>query len=90
MIIHHYSDPGHSWFKVDKFWLDVVVGEHWRKMFSCYSYESDKAVFLEEDCDYPKLLKFIQMERKHIKIKYTEHQTNKRSRIRNYQPLAPI
>ena len=84
-----YADAAHGWLKVPKSYLDLNI-EHWRKMFSPFSYESKTDVFLEEDVDAPTFEKWHREHRSHCQLKFRTHQTNKRSRIRNYDPMYPM
>ena len=84
-----YCDPNHSWFKVDKQWISTHFGPNWRKHFSVFSYETDKAVFLEEDQDWYVFQSFV-CDHYGLDIRIREHHTDRLSRIRRYQPLAAI
>lgn len=85
-----YSDPGHSWVKVPKLLLDVYLGAHWRKHFTCFSYEHREHVYLEEDCDFPNFDRRIRDSG--IAPVYTTGScaTTRPSRIRSYAQLAPL
>ena len=61
-------------------------GDHWRKEFTCFSYERKDHVYLEEDND---ARTFVQRLRANgITPDWREHHTNQCSRIRSYHPLA--
>jgi general stress protein 26 len=45
-----YSDPGHSWLRINKGHLMVLGIEN---KISSYSYMKDDNAYLEEDCDAP-------------------------------------
>lgn len=85
-----YSDPGHSWVKVPKSFLEVHLGEHWRKVFTSFSYERGDYVYLEEDCDAYTFSKRIRDAGIEPIYKEGSSCSSKYSRIRNYQPLAPM
>lgn len=85
-----YSDPGHSWVKVPKSFLEVHLGTHWRKVFTSFSYERGDYVYLEEDCDAFTFSKRIRDAGIEPIYKEGSSCSSKYSRIRNYQPLAPM
>ena len=74
-----YSDGGHGWLKVK---FSELLKLNIQDKISAYSYMRNGDVFLEEDGDlttYCSALKEINTE-----IKFIEHQSNKSSKIRNY------
>jgi hypothetical protein len=85
-----YSDPGHAWVKVAKAFLASQFGPHWRKHFTSFSYERGDYVYLEEDCDASTFNKLLRSNG--VTPVYKEGSTcgQRYSRIRNYQPLAPL
>ena len=81
-----YSDPSHAWIKVSKRQMVRFFGDHWRKEFSCFSYERKSHVYLEEDDDAKT---FVQRLRDNgITPDWRQHHTDRCSRIRSYHPLA--
>lgn len=83
-----YSDPGHAWVKVSKRQMIRFFGNHWRKEFTCCSYERKDHVYLEEDKDAST---FVQRLRDQgITPDWRQHHTDRISRIRNYNCLAPL
>jgi hypothetical protein len=83
-----YADPGHAWLKVSKDLVRQLFGPDWRKSFTCFSYERENNVYLEEDID---LYTFIYRCRiQDIEPVFSESTTDKYSRIRSYSPLQPI
>lgn len=89
MIFDLLSDPGHSWLKVPKTILNRDIGPHWRKHFSCFSYEKRGNVYLEEDCDLCKFIELMTAAGKTIKIR-EKRQSDSCSRIRRYPILSPM
>lgn len=89
MTFEFLSDPGHGWLKVSKLNLERYLGPKWRKQFTCFSYESVLNVFLEEDCDFPRFISLMSDAGKEVEIKHLP-QTNRPSKIRSYNPLAPM
>lgn len=85
-----YSDPGHSWVKVPKLILDVYLGANWRKLFTPFSYERGQHVYLEEDCDARTFDRRIRDAGITPIYKEGSCASTRLSRIRNYQPIAPI
>jgi len=86
-----YSDPGHAWIRVPIDYLVRIIGPNWRKAFTSFSYERGSYVYLEEDED---ARRFIELScvagiKPLLKPASTGAAT-KRSRIRNYAPLAPL
>jgi hypothetical protein len=83
-----YADPGHAWVKVEKAFLERLLGTHWRKQFTCFSYERGDHVYLEEDEDAASLVKACSAAG--IEPAWRLHHSNRISRIRSYAPLSPI
>lgn len=83
-----YADPGHAWVKVEKAFLEQILGSHWRKQFTCFSYERGDHVYLEEDQDAATLMAACRSAGIEPKGRYSH--TDRPSRIRSYASLAPI
>jgi hypothetical protein len=83
-----YADPGHLWVKVEKAFLERIIGAQWRKAFTCFSYERGDHVYLEEDQDAASLIKACRSAG--IEPAWRSHHTDRISRIRSYAPLSPI
>lgn len=75
-----YSDPGHGWAKVSFVDLKRLGIE---KQITSYSYMRNGFAFLEEDCDLS--LFCLACKNQGIELRFRDHHTNKRSKIRNYQ-----
>ena len=79
--MHHFtwvSDPGHAWLQVE---ADLINDLQWTNV-SKYSYYDDEYVYLEEDSDAPKFLKFLYA--KGIAVAFSEvRQVPEGSIIRN-------
>ena len=73
-----YTDPGHGW-------LCAPLQEVRKSKISVsrYSYMRDGNAFLEEDCDAPKFLQYLQ--NNDIQYKIVENNTNNESPIRSYK-----
>jgi hypothetical protein len=76
-----YSDPGHGWLacKITLLRQLGIVDD-----ISNYSYRKGDTVYLEEDCDAPKLLKALNCPNSGVQYGIESRHTNKRSRIRSY------
>lgn len=85
-----YSDPGHAWIKVEKAFLERLLGTHWRKTFTCFSYERGDNVYLEEDEDAYRFVRACQASGIQPMFKQSSSNVSRRSRIRSYAPLSPI
>lgn len=85
-----FTDPGHSWVKVKKTYLVDLIGDDWRKYFTAFSYERADFVYLEEDLDTATLLRYLKQKSIQPELDYKEHKTDRLSKIRGYDPLAPI
>lgn len=81
-VFNVYCDPGHAWLKVS--FADLrAIGMHSGK-FSNYSYLSDNAIYLEEDCDLPLFVKAYEAWTGNAPT-FREHVSRSRaSRIRGY------
>jgi sugar phosphate isomerase/epimerase len=79
MNISYYTDPGHGWAacKIETLRSLGIVGQ-----ISHYSYMRGRTAYLEEDCDFARLLDALAA----AGVEYTivEKHTNKRSPIRSY------
>jgi hypothetical protein len=80
MTLDFYQDPGHGWVKIK---LDKLKALGIDKDISYFSYTRKDYAYLEEDCDLSKLVKACND--KGIVLKFREHNSNKDSKIRNYQ-----
>lgn len=79
MTLNYYQDPGHGWVKIPIKTLDKLgIADK----ISHYSYMRDKFAYLEEDCDLGLLFKTC--DALGITIKLREFNSNKSSKIRNY------
>jgi len=81
-VFDFYSDPGHGWVKVSV--GELVKVDLLPSDFSTYSYRRGDTLYLEEDCDAPKFLKFWAQAYPDCDIEFKDHFTNNRSRIRSY------
>ena len=78
--LHVYSDPGHAWVKVsrsDKSFMKIA------DKISCFSYQLNDNVYLEEDDDLGTYIDQLKKDGYSYTFKYTH--TNNDSRIRNYE-----
>lgn len=73
------TDPGHGWLKVRR---DVLAKLGLLHQISGYSYERNRHVYLEEDCDAPKLLEALKAAGVTLRIK--NKNSNKQSKVRSY------
>lgn len=79
MKIKYYTDPGHGWGAVKRQILeDLGIA----KQISSFSYQKGKTVYLEEDCDLPRLLTALSA--RGIWVEHVNRPTNRRSAIRSY------
>jgi len=77
ITLNWHSDPGHAWLEAPATLLDAAGLT--RKDFTKHSYVSSSgAMYLEEDCDAPKLLDVLKT--KGVHVEYRE---------RNYMKHAP-
>ena len=78
-----YSDPGHAWVKVsrsDKTFMKIA------DKISCFSYQLNDNVYLEEDDDLGTYIEQLKKDGYSYTFKYKH--TNNDSRIRNYEPYS--
>jgi hypothetical protein len=80
LTLDYYQDPGHGWVKIH---LDKLLWLGINKDISYFSYTRKDYAYLEEDCDLSKLIKACND--KGIVLKFREHNSNRDSKIRNYQ-----
>lgn len=74
-----YSDPGHGWGAVKR---QLLVDLGVASKISTYSYQKGNTVYLEEDCDLPRLIEALNT--KGIPLEVKEKHTDSRSPIRSY------
>jgi len=84
------TDASHKWVKVRKSYLEDLIGNDWRKYFTCSSYERTDFVYLEEQKDTVTFLKECRKKDIHPEFVCAEHKTDRPSKIRGYEPLAPM
>ena len=75
-----YADPGHGWLKVKRSEL-VKLGI--ADKISCYSYQRNDDVYLEEDCDFSKFEQAKQARGETITVNF-QLAREKSSKIRSY------
>lgn len=86
-----YSDPGHGWVRVPIPFLVQIIGADWRKVFTCFSYERGDFVYLEEDEDAARFIKWSRAAGIEPVLKpASTGAATQRSRIRSYASLAPM
>jgi len=78
--IKFYSDPGHGWGAVKR---KVLVDLGIASQISPYSYQKGATVYLEEDCDLPRLTTALSA--KGIWVEHIAKHTDRRSAIRSYE-----
>lgn len=77
--VKFYSDPGHGWGAVKRKMInDLGIADK----ITAFSFQNGNTVYLEEDCDLPKLTTALAT--KGISIEYKETHTDRRSPIRGY------
>lgn len=79
MKIKFYSDPGHGWGAVKRKVLEELGIAH---KVTHHSYQKGGTVYLEEDCDLPKLV--TALDTKGVTVTYEQKYTDGRSPIRSY------
>lgn len=80
-IFNFYGDPGHGWLAVPrKLLLELGIAVQ----ISCYSYQRNETVYLEEDCDYSVFLEALRDAG--IVPVIRERHADRRSKIRSYDP----
>lgn len=55
LSLNFHTDPGHGWLEVPK----ELIPPEMKAAISVYSYQSDNAFFLEEDCDAAPVHKYL-------------------------------
>jgi hypothetical protein len=80
MTLDFYQDSGHGWVKIH---LDKLKALGIDKDISYFSYTRKQYAYLEEDCDLSILIKAC--DDKGIVLKFREHNSDRDSKIRNYQ-----
>ncbi len=84
-LLTWYIDPGHGWLKVARGELHQLgILEH----ISSYSYQMGWEVYLEEDCDAGVYIDALVKQGHKPPFKTKVLNTNRRSKIRNYQSFA--
>lgn len=78
-----HCDPGHGWLAVPVEFLKTLNLS--TKDFSLYSYRKGGMVYLEEDCDAPKVLKALK--ERNVAFKINESHTNNDSFVRNFPSI---
>jgi hypothetical protein len=71
-LIFH-TDPGHGWLEVPASMAKQYLREKYRQI-SCYSYQKNGVLFLEEDCDASLFLTALASKniKLHLERKYLE------------------
>jgi hypothetical protein len=79
MKISYYTDPGHGWAacKIETLRSLGIVGQ-----ISHYSYMRGRTAYLEEDCDFARLLDALAAAG--VDYSIAQKHTNARSPIRSY------
>lgn len=77
----YITDSGHGWVKVP---LKDIVNLGLVNDIGGYSYKRGDYVYLEEDCDYPKVLRELRARGVEVKYRLINCKTRP-SRIRNYE-----
>lgn len=80
LTVTKYEDPGHGWYKLPRKILKALNLEN---EISTYSYQRNKDVYLEEDCDGTKALN--ELFTKGVEVRIVTQSTNKQSKIRSYE-----
>ena len=84
------TDPSHAWVKVKKSYLVDLIGDDWRKYFTSFSYERKDFVYLGEGEDTATFMKECLKKDINPELVCAEHKTDRLSKVRGYEPLAPI
>ena len=84
-----YSDPGHAWVRVPIPFLVRLIGNHWRSVFTPFSYERGDYVYLEEDEDAARFIHWCRANAIEPIFKPASTGIATRSRIRTYERLSP-
>jgi len=83
ITLNFYADPGHGWARVS---MGLLHGLKIAEDISSYSYRRNDYAYLEEDCDFSRLV--IAAKAADIDIKLRHFHTNKQSKIRSYQSYS--
>lgn len=84
MKFDSYADPGHGWARVPKKLLTKLgIADQ----VSMYSRQRGEWAYLEEDCDLRLFVTALRATG--VTVEFREHNTDKSSRIRNYERYAP-
>ena len=78
-VFDYYTDPGHGWVKVP---MNILKRLNIQEKITGHSYWRKGFAYLEEDCDMATLIN-AHPEKK--LLKFNTHNSNKSSRIRNYE-----
>jgi hypothetical protein len=79
MNINYYTDPGHGWAAVK---IDTLRALGIADAISHYSYMRGRTAYLEEDCDFARLLDALAAAG--VTPVIVQKHTNRRSPIRSY------
>ena len=79
MNINYYTDPGHGWAACK---IDTLRELGIADAISHYSYMRGRTAYLEEDCDFARLLDALAAAG--VDYSIVQKHTNKRSPIRSY------
>ena len=85
MNIAYYTDPGHGWAACK---IETLRQLGIADAISHYSYTRGRTAYLEEDCDFARLLDAL--DARGIAYTITEKHTNRRSPIRSYSTYKVI
>ena len=75
-----FADPSHAWVRVKR---DTLVNLGIADKISSYSYQRGEHVFLEEDCDFGRLV--VALDAIGKKVELVNKHTNRTSKIRGYE-----
>lgn len=82
-IVHIFNDPGHGWAQVP---VKIIEQLGIAREISGCSYEDDRFVYLEEDCD---LGIFVDAAEKHgMTLQFIRHDTDYDSPIREFRSYS--
>ena len=79
MKLNYHTDAGHGWVEVPR---SLLLEYDIEDQITPYSHQKDDRVFLEEDCDAPRLI--TKMADRGLVVEFRELVVNGRSRIRDY------
>ena len=85
ITLNSYSDPGHGWLKCKR---QLLIDLGIDREVTGFSYERKEDVFLEEDCDAPRLIMALQAKGVEVRFRHTSTQS-KTSKIRSYFSYRP-